>query len=75
MKLLVGLLLVVAGCLAGCKSSSAQWDADDITMGTQFEVRCGTEFAIGFPGTVKGNAQGAGTQEAKPDVPVTPPVP
>ena len=75
MKLLAGLLLIVSGCLLGCSSSNAQWKANDVTMSTQFEFDWGTHLKIGFPGTVKGEAQGEGEQgknEATPQPPGSP---
>ena len=73
MKLLAGLLLVVAGCLVGCSSSNAKWEANDVTMSTQFEFDWGTHLKIGFPGSVRGRAQGEGEQKAAETSPTPPP--
>lgn len=62
-------VLIAGGCLAGCKSSNAKWEANDVTMSTQFEFDWGTHLKIGFPGTVKGNAAGEGEQGAGVAVP------
>ncbi len=40
----------------GCASTSGKgnFEANDVTMGTQFQIGWGTVLSIGFPGTVNG---------------------
>ena len=74
MKLLAGLLLIVAGCLLGCQQSAARWKVTNATMNSQFEVTWGTTLKIGFPGTFTGTAEGEGEQkkQALPAAPAQP---
>jgi len=58
----VPLLALLGGCLlsTGCSGAKATWKVDNVQMGTQFEFTWGTTVKIGFPGTVRGSAEGAG---------------